>query len=237
MVESEVVAVIPARGGSKGVRRKNLREVAGVSLLGHSIRCAVEAKSVHRVFVSTEDEEISIEAIRCGAEVISRPAELAGDTSSSEAALLHALEVLRMAKIEPDAVVFLQCTSPLRTPSHIDGAVAEFRESSADSLLSVCRNHRFLWHRSDEGARPINYNFGARPRRQDMEPQFMENGSIYVFRPDVLRVGGARLGGRIALYEMPEVSSVEVDSESDLIIIGALFEGWVAQNGWRPVIA
>jgi N-acylneuraminate cytidylyltransferase len=218
------ICVIPARGGSKGLPGKNLRLLAGRPLLVHSIEDAREAQGVDAVLVSTDDKGISAVAREHGASVIERPAEFATDTASSEAALLHALEVIESQGMRPELVVFLQCTSPFRTGADIDGAIEKLRHERADSLLSVSPSHRFLWREANGQAEPINYDYRHRPRRQDMSRQFVENGSIYVFKPWVLRETGNRLGGRIALYPMSERAALEIDSVLDFSIAESLME-------------
>lgn len=214
---SACVAIIPARGGSKGVPRKNVRMVAGRPLLAWSIADGLESARVGRVYVSTEDAEIKRTVLACGADVIDRPAELAQDATSSEAVLLHALEsIAANGGGEPDLVVFLQATSPIRTGAEIDEAVARLEESGADSLLSVSPAHVFLWGEQEGRGVPLNHDWQHRSRRQDLPPQYRENGSIYVFKPRVLRQGGNRLGGKIVLFKMSEEAGVDIDSETDL---------------------
>ncbi len=221
----KTVAIIPARGNSKGVPRKNLREICGRPLLVHSIEHAIEASVVDEVYVSTDNTEIAEVAIAAGAEVIKRPAVLALDASSSEAALEHALDQIMARLGNLELIVFLQATSPIRRAIDIDAAVARLKEESADSLLSVSASHRFLWQLDSDGAHSINYDYRQRPRRQDMAPQYVENGSIYVFKPQVLRETGNRLGGRIALYEMSEAAAMEIDTEQDFKLVEFLLAG------------
>jgi len=222
-----VVAIIPARGGSQGVPRKNLRTLAGLPLLAHTVRQALAARLVSRVVVSTDDAEIGAVAREYGADVIPRPPELATSDASSESVLLHALDYLgRGDSHEPGVIVFLQCTSPIRREDDIDRAIELFLERKADSLLSVVPSHRFLWHRPNGVAQSINYDVRARPRRQDMEPQYVENGSIYVLRPWVLRELRNRLGGKIELFVMDSWSQVDIDSVEDF----ALCEWILAQR-------
>jgi N-acylneuraminate cytidylyltransferase len=227
MPDGRVIAIIPARGGSKGVPRKNLRTVGGKPLLAHSIYQARAAEAVHGVFVSTDDEEIASLARQCGATVVPRPAELSGDTASSESALLHTLDYLAQAgEPEPDLVVFLQCTSPVRRPEDVDEAVRMLRTTGADSMLSVVESHRFLWRNGGAGAVPVNYDHTRRPRRQDRAPEWVENGSIYLVKARVLRETGNRLGGRIALYPMDYWSGFEIDTEADLALCD-----WILRTG------
>lgn len=224
MSETRAVVIIPARGGSKGVPGKNLRPLAGRPLIVHSITQALAAEAVDAVYVSTDDEGIAEVSSTAGAQVIHRPAEISSDTSPSEAALQHALETITAAGTEPRLVVFLQATSPLRASADIDAAIRKLEAAAADSLLSVSPSHRFLWRLNDSSAESINYDYRHRPRRQEMIPQYVENGSIYVFRPDILRRYGNRLGGRIALYQMPEQAALEIDSELDFQLVEILMK-------------
>jgi CMP-N,N'-diacetyllegionaminic acid synthase len=215
----EVLAIIPARGGSKGIPGKNLRPLAGKPLLVHTIEHALAAAQVSRVVVSTDDAEIADVARRAGAEVVDRPAEIAGDDAPSEAALRHVLDVLAAReRYAPDLVVFLQCTAPIRRPGDVDGAIRKLVESGADSLLSVVPAHCFLWRETDGRAVAVNYDPERRPRRQDRAPEYRENGSIYVFAPRVLRERHNRLGGEIVLYEMDARSAVDIDDPEDLAL-------------------
>ena len=177
---TETIAIIPARGGSKGIPGKNIKNLGGKPLIAHSILDALEAQQVDRIYVTTDNPEISQVSTDYGASIIHRPAELANDTASSESALIHALMEIEKSGINPELIVFLQCTSPLRTGLDIDRAIEQMRAENADSLLSVSPTHRFLWHQVDDVAQSINYDYHHRPRRQDLNPQYMENGSIYM---------------------------------------------------------
>jgi N-acylneuraminate cytidylyltransferase len=225
---AETVAIIPARGGSKRVPRKNMYVLEGRPLVVHSIEHALAAEEVDSVFVSTEDPEIAAVAEETGATVVLRPPELAGDTASSESALLHVLDARQGG--DPDLVVFLQATSPIRSGADIDAAVRRLRDEGADSLFSACRDHGLLWRDTAAGPKPQNYEPGARRREQDMDPQYRENGSIYVFRPQVLREGGARLGGLVALHEMDPWSSIQIDTPDDVDLAA-----WVLSRHHRSV--
>jgi CMP-N,N'-diacetyllegionaminic acid synthase len=219
-----VIAIIPARGGSKGIPGKNIRPLNGKPLIAYSIEAAREAQMVDQVYISTDDTQIAQVATDYGASIIHRPPELATDTASSESALLHALEAIEESEVQPELVVFLQCTSPLRTSTDINLAIQQLRAEGADSLLSVSPSHRFLWHQVDGAAESINYDYRHRRRRQDMNPQYVENGSIYIFKPWVLKEFGNRLGGKISLFPMSEVAAHEIDSIQDFKIAEFLIE-------------
>jgi YrbI family 3-deoxy-D-manno-octulosonate 8-phosphate phosphatase len=219
----QVLALIPARGGSVGVPRKNVRLLGGRPLVAWSIVHAQNTPSVGRVVVSTDDREIAQVARDWGAEVLHRPSALASATASSEAALLHALQTLEAREgYRPELVAFLQATSPLRQPDDLEHAIQTLRAEGADSLFSSGPSHGFLWRIEDEGPSPFNYDPRHRPRRQDAPEDVIENGSIYLFRPSVLLETGSRLGGRIAVHRMGAHDSFQVDEPEDLTLMEAL---------------
>lgn len=212
----KTLALIPARGGSKAIPRKNLLPINGVPLVVHSIQHALAAHKVDRVIVSTDDREISSVASANGVEVVMRPKELGGDTASSESALLHALNWVEQDGYAPDLVVFLQPTSPIRPAGCIDAAIETLLEQSADSLFSAFALHGLLWRREGGGLKSISYDYIARQRRQELAEEIVENGSLYIFKPWVLKEGNNRLGGKIAVYLMDLSESLQVDTPEDL---------------------
>lgn len=212
-----IPCIIPARGESKRLPGKNLLLLAGKRLLVHSIEHAKQSSLTQRVIVSTDDREIASIASFHGAEVVWRPTELATDTASSESAISHVLKHLeKTEQWKPDLILFLQCTSPIRKKGDIDRAVQKCVDEGADSLFSACRNDKFVWRREKEELRSLNYDYRARPREQDFPEEYRENGSIYVFKPWVLRDLNNRLGGKVAVYEMDYWSSFQIDSREDL---------------------
>lgn len=219
----EVVAIIPARGGSKGIPRKNLVSICGHPLLAWSIWAALQARCVTRVLVSTDSEEIASVARRYGADVVMRPAEISGDTASSEAALLHALEHLAERGCRPELLIFLQATSPLREAQDVDGAIFQLLRDQADSCFSASPEHfTGRWRRAENGeVTSVNFRPNSRPMRQDYPVEYLENGSIYVMRPDVLLNCRSRMGGKITIYPMNAVKSLQLDELSDLPLISA----------------
>jgi YrbI family 3-deoxy-D-manno-octulosonate 8-phosphate phosphatase len=223
-LSSKTCAIIPARGGSKGIPGKNLRMIAGKPLLAHCVVAALESRTVGRVFVSTDDTAIAEVARAFGAEVIIRPAALASDTASSESALLHGLETLAAeGGYQPELLVFLQCTSPLMMAADIDGTVDALLEQGADSALSVARFHYHLW-RTDpqEGAVGVNHDKRVRLRRQEREPEFVETGAVYAMRVAGFLAARHRFFGKTVSYEMPAERAQEVDEPVDLEIVEVL---------------
>lgn len=219
-----ICALIPARGGSKGIPRKNVRLLAGKPLVAHTIEAACRSRYVQRVVVSTDDPEIGVISQQHGAEVVWRPAEISSDTASSEAALLHALGHLCSTEgYEPDLVVFLQCTSPLTLPEDIDGTVQALLDENADSALAVTSFHYFLWRRDESGdAVGINHDKRVRLLRQQREPQYRETGAVYVMRTRGFLQAKHRFFGKTAMYVMPPERCLEIDDPVDFQIAEVL---------------
>ena len=228
----KTIAIIPARGGSKGIPGKNVRMIAGKPLLAHSIIHAKQTPAVTRVIVSTDDEEIAAVAREWGAEAIPRPAEISGDTASSESALFHALDwLLTTEHYEPELVVFLQATSPIRAPGDIQRAIETLKREGADSLFSACQVEGFTWRLAGGAVAPVNYDPVKRPLRQELKEEIWEeNGSFYVFKPWVLRKLNSRLGGRIVMLKMERVASFQIDEPADFELVEALMR-------YRDVVA
>ncbi|WP_323754041.1 acylneuraminate cytidylyltransferase family protein [Marinobacter sp.] len=217
--------VIPARGGSKGLPGKNIRNLVGKPLIYWTIDQALQSESADMVVVSTDDRDIARVSEACGATVIARPQEISGDEASTESAVRHVIQTLAGQGIEPDNIILLQCTSPIRSELDIDKAFSLYVRRKADSLLSVVPCHKFLWSRSSDGfGVPENYKPGSRPRRQDLTNSFQENGSIYIFSLKCFEEYQSRLGGRIELYVMSEESGYEIDSLTDFEIVEALMK-------------
>lgn len=219
MLIMEILTIIPARGGSKGIPYKNLSILAGKPLLVYSIEHAFNTKSVNRIIVSTDNPDIMQVAKTAGAEVVHRPVKISADTSTSESALLHVLEYLKDKEdYEPQLVVFLQPTSPLREHFDIQNAVDTLIKEEADSLFSASPFHWFIWRDESGELKSFNYDFQNRQCRQECPQEYIENGSIYIFKPWVLRKFNNRMGGKTATYIMPFWKIFQVDEKDDLEI-------------------
>lgn len=217
-------AVILARGGSKGVPGKNLRKVGGVSLIGRAVRAARAAGRVDAgVWVSTDDAAIAAESRLHGARIIDRPAELSGDTATSEAGWLHAMGPIRAEFPDLARLVLLQCTSPFTTGPDIEAVLAAQDAQGADCALSVVPDHGFLWRRDENGfGRGTNHDeTQQRQRRQDLEPVFRESGAIYTVDAAAFETVGRRFCGSVAICEIDH-PPFEIDSVDDLALATAL---------------
>lgn len=208
-----IISVIPCRGGSKGILRKNIKSLGGKPLVAYSIKASLESKAIDRTIVSTEDAEIKQVCLKLGAEVIDRPIELALDTSQNEEVMLHVLQVLRRREdYLPSYMVLLEPTCPFKTSKDIDLAVQRIVDSNADSLLSVYKSELFFW---SANGKPLNYDPKRRPRRQDRKDEFIENGTIFITKAQTFLKEKCRLTGKIVLFEMPREISWEMDSPFD----------------------
>jgi CMP-N,N'-diacetyllegionaminic acid synthase len=218
------LAVIPARGGSKGLPGKNIRSIAGKPLLAWTIEQALNGGGIDCVHVSTDDVGIANVAREFGADVpYLRPGELSEDATPTEPVIGYALDWYERCGRAFDAVVLLQPTSPLRFPGTIEAALREFEASGCESLLGVCENHHFFWRNPQA---PVSlYDFRNRPRRQDIRAEdrwYRENGSIYITRTSAFRRHANRLCEPISMYVMREEEGWEIDSLADFVVVEAL---------------
>jgi N-acylneuraminate cytidylyltransferase len=217
-----VIAVIPARGGSKGVPRKNLRSVGGITLLQRAIDAGRNASGVDRVVVSTDDAEMAAAARAGGAETVDRPASLAGDEVRTAPVVLHAIDVLDVP--DDDVVVVLQPTSPLRSSKHVERCVALFAEGASASVLSVVRPGHHP-HKSfvvdGDGARPMIDAPSLEAPRQTLPEVVQPNGAVYVLSARTLREQQALVVFPVATFEMSALESLDIDDAADLVLAEA----------------
>ena len=212
----KVLAVIPARGGSKGIPRKNIKPLAGKPLIAWTIEAAIQAQGIERVIVSTEDEEIALVAKQYGAEVpFMRPLALAQDDTPGIAPVLHAIEQLP----DYDWVLLLQPTSPLRSTEDIEGIIQFCRDEGAPSAVSVTAvsKHPFWMYQRDDRKRlqPLIPNRPEIARRQDLPSTYALNGALYLARTGWLIQNQGFIGPETLGYAMPEERSVDLDTPQD----------------------
>lgn len=245
-----VLAVIPARGGSKGVPAKNLAPVGGVPLVARAVRECRASRLVTDVVVSTDDQAIAAAARQAGAEVVLRPAAIAGDTATSEAAVLHAMdahEALHGSAV--DVVLLVQCTSPFIVREDVDGIVNAIVANGADTAHTVAPFHGFVWRDADDeatavveparseevggatkvanstvasGGYGVNHDKSFRPRRQDRPQDFLETGAVYGMDAAGFRKVGHRFFGRTELVRTDPARVLEIDDPHELARARAL---------------
>lgn len=221
-----ILCVIPVRGGSKGIPRKNLKPIAGKPLVAWTIDQALEAKQALAgdfemdVIVSTDDVELAEIAREYGAEVpFMRPAELAQDTTATEPVIEHAIEFMTQEGRRPDAVMLLQATSPVRLPGTLEKAIRQFASSDSDSMVGVIPIGPFIWAATEPPT--AQYEVMARPRRQELTREtyrYRENGSMYITKTELYETIHNRLGGNIELFLLDEVEGVDIDAMIDFTV-------------------
>ena len=224
-----VVGVITARGGSKGLPSKNIRPLLGKPLIEWTIEAALSSKCIDTLVVSTDDGEIAQIARDAGARIpFVRPQHLASDTASSIDVVLHAIDSLAQMGEQYDVVVLLEPTSPLRDTFDIDDALSHLIKSCAGSVVSVCQaesHHPSFMYRMAEGLRlePYSTHHPTALRRQEIEPVYFLDGTIYCSHIDELRLKRSFYHDNTHAYVVPKWKSLEVDDIYDFVMIEALF--------------
>ncbi|MFC3095062.1 acylneuraminate cytidylyltransferase family protein [Alteromonas sediminis] len=218
LTTSNIVSIIPARGGSKGLPRKNVQMLAGKKLIGWTIEASLGAKMVTRTVVSSDDIEILSYASEYDVECISRPSELATDTASSESVILHSIEHLELK--HSDTLVLLQPTSPLRNAAHIDAALQSFTTSICDSLISVkSMDNKILkgfYENGDGFIVPLSDPAFPFMARQQLPKTFMSNGAIYIVNVGNFVKTGSLMSQRTGYFLMDDAESADIDTQYDL---------------------
>lgn len=221
---ANVAAIILARGGSLGIPGKNIIDFCGKPLIVWTIEQLQQAKGIHSIWVSSDSKDILSISRDCGVETIRRPDDISGSTATSESGWLHALEIIEDKAGRVDIVLAPQVTSPLREPCDIERGLRDFQEQKCDSMFSCSvAEDLFFWRKIPDGTlRSVNYDYKNRSRRQNIPKQYIENGSFYFFKPEVLKQHNNRLGGKIGMTEMELWKMFEIDSMEDLKMCEAL---------------
>ncbi|WP_439409361.1 acylneuraminate cytidylyltransferase family protein [Bradyrhizobium sp. DASA03076] len=223
----KTLAVIAARGGSKGIPHKNLLDICGKPLIAWTVEQARAARGVDVVAVSSDSDRILQAAEAAGAVGVRRPDDISGDLASSESAWLNALDAIDEKLGRFERIVALQATSPIREPSDIEQALDTFDREHLDSLLSVCEvEDYFNWRIGQSGPEPINYDYRNRRMRQQIEKRYLENGSFYVLIPSLLREQNNRLGGKIGFHVMERHKMFQIDRPEDVKLCAAIMRSY-----------
>jgi CMP-N-acetylneuraminic acid synthetase len=212
-------ALITARGGSKGLKRKNILPFFGKPLIAWSIEAAIKSKHVDECYVSTEDKEIAMIAKTFGAKIIDRPQNLALDDSTSEQVILHCIESLTESGVDIDLIVLLQPTSPLRTECDIDRCVDKYIETKADCIISVYEPKHSAakaYRQLDNGIiKGLFTDSAPYQARQTLPRTFQPNGALYVFSKESFLKSNQIPRDKVYPYQMPESLSVDIDTKED----------------------
>jgi len=218
-MNSKIVGLVPARAGSKSIKNKNLSIIAGKTLLAHSL-LKLRKAGVLDTYVSTDGTLIAKEARAYLAKIIKRPKSISEDSSSTEAAIKHAI-----SKVQCDIVVVLQCTSPLLHHTHIQKAIDLLVDNDLDSVFTVTssKDHDILlW---DASLNPINYSPRNRKRRQTRKSEvFIETGGLYAFKKEAFIQDKCRICGKYEVIKIPFYQSLEIDDEEDLRYVKLIME-------------
>ncbi|MCX6350260.1 MAG: HAD hydrolase family protein [Bacteroidetes bacterium] len=223
-MKDKIIALIPLRGGSKSILNKNIKSLAGKPLCLYSLEAAHQSGVFDEVIVSTDSEEIAdvVRKAGLGTKISMRPAELATDTASTEAVMLHIA-----SEFSFDVMCLIQATSPFTTAEDFQKAYQKFTKENLDSLVTGVRTKRFFWN---ENGTAVNYNPLKRPRRQDFDGYIMENGAFYFTKKEILEKEQCRLGGKIGVYEMPEHTALEIDEPFDWQLAEFYIKKYSQQN-------
>tara|TARA_B100000902_G_scaffold398749_1_gene466694 strand:+ start:133 stop:828 length:696 start_codon:yes stop_codon:yes gene_type:complete len=224
---SKILAFIPARGGSKGIPNKNIKLFNGKPLIEWTIESALKSKLIHKVIVSSDSKKILSLSKNFGADVILRPKNISGDRSTTESAIKHCIKNLEDSF---DVIVLLSPTSPIRKKEDIDNAIKQFKLKKLDSCFSASRLNDFLiweYNKKIKKFKSINYDFKNRGIRQNRELNYVENGSIYVFRRDLIKYKNNRIAGKIGMYLMNFWQSFEIDEKNDWKLLEIIQKNYI----------
>ena len=228
--KKKVLALIPARRGSKGIPNKNVKLFNGKPLIEWTIKLALNSKIVDKVVVSTDSNKIINISKNLGSDVILRPKNISGDNSTTESAINHCINYY---KNNFEVIVLLPPTSPLRDKKDLDNAIKFFFNNKLDSCFSVSKLNDFLIWRYDKKLKKLisfNYNFKKRGIRQKRELEYVENGSIYIFKPKLIIRKNNRIGGKFDIFNMKFWQSFELDEKDDWKLLETLHKIYILKN-------
>jgi len=226
-----IQCIIPARGGSKGIFKKNISNFCGKPLIAWTIEQCIDSDKVSNVWVSSDDDDILNIAAEYGAQKIKRPKNISGDKATSESAWQHAIDYLHSNDVPVDIVLGPQVTSPLREVSDIDNAITKFIEGNYDSMFAASiADDLFFWEESISGIGSVNYDYKNRKRKQDVKEQIIENGSFYLFKPKVIKNNNNRFGGKIGYSKMDFWKMFEIDDINDFRMCSSLMKEFLIKG-------
>ena len=215
-----ILAVIPARGGSKGIPKKNIRLLAGKPLISYSINTALDSKYISKVIVSTDSREIAEVAASFGAEIVFRDESLSSDMVTLDPVIYHALGEVEKAGVHFEAVVTIQPTSPSLSTETLDAAIEFFLSGDYDTVISVVNRPHLCWGKKDGKVYPL---YEKRLNRQKLPPQYFETGGFVIARHDAVQPN-SRIGAKVSVFEVSEQESVDIDNENDWLLVEHAFQ-------------
>ena len=234
-MKNKVIAIILARGGSKGIPRKNVLDFAGHPLVAWSVIQAKISKEIDEVYISSDSDEILEIAQSYGAKIIKRPDEISGDSAKSEEAIVHALSILGSNQ---EMIIMLEPTAPLRKADDLDNCVRMFRNERWDSCFSGALLQDFLLWKKDKNGdlTSLNYDYKNQGPRQMREPDYVENGAIFIFKPEIMLKNKNRFGGNIGLFPNNFWQSFEIDDTEDWDFVELIFREYLLISDYSDFI-
>ena len=226
----KVLALIPARGGSKGIPNKNVKLFNGKPLIEWTINLALNSKLIDKVVVSSDSKKILNISRKLGSDTILRPKNISGDNSTTESAINHCINYY---KNNFEVIILLPPTSPLRKKDDLDNALKFFYHNKLDSCFSGSNLKDFLiWRYINKNKKLIslNYNFKKRGIRQKRELEYVENGSIYIFKPQLIINNNNRIGGKFNIFNMKFWQSFELDEKDDWKLLETLHKVYILKK-------
>lgn len=221
--KNKIICIIPAKLNSQRIKKKNIINLNGFSLLEYTLKAVKNSKFIDNCFVSSESNYIKSICNQYNIRFIKRPLSLTKKRSTSESAIIHALKIILQEK-KYDTCIFLQPTSPLRFTDDIDNSIKKFFNQKLDSLFSSSIFKGHIWKNNKINLLPINYDFKNRKMDQDKRNQFIENGSIYIFNINGFLKQTNRLFGKIGTYVMDDERSFQVDEIHDINIVDSILK-------------
>ena len=228
------IAFVPVRCGSKSIIFKNIKDFCGKPLVYWCLSALQNSKNIDKIFLATDCEEIRSIVNNFSFSKVNlydRSEENSSDSASTESVMMEFLD--KNSFDDDDLFLLVQATSPLTQTKDFDKALNMMKVAKSDSLLTCVRTKRFFWN--DNGT-PLNYNYLSRPRRQDFDGIFMENGAFYINTIRNIKANKNRLSGKISIYEMEEFTATEIDENDDWIVAESLMRKYVLSGKDRPVI-
>jgi CMP-N,N'-diacetyllegionaminic acid synthase len=234
-MNKKVIAIILARGGSKGIPRKNILNFAGHPLVAWTVIQAKLSKEIDEVYISSDSNEILEIAEKYGAKIIKRPEEISGDSAKSEEAIIHALSILGA---DQEMIIMLEPTAPLRKADDLDNCILMFRNENWDSCFSGALLQDFLLWKKDKNGdlKSLNYDYKDQGPRQLREPDYVENGAIYIFKPEIMVNYKNRFGGKIGLFPNNFWQSFEIDDPEDWEFVELIFRKYLLNSDYSNFI-
>lgn len=225
-----IVAIIPARGGSKGIKKKNLTKFCNKPLLYWTINRCLQSRKINSTWVTSNDEEILKYAKKNKANIIRRPKLISNSKSISEDAIIHAIKKIEK-KINISHIVFPQVTSPIREKNEFDIAINYYLKNKFNSMFSADKiRDYFIWEKNNQKINPLNYSLNKRPPRQIINEKFHENGSFYIFEKKGFLKNKIRVFDKIGIYEMKQYKSLQIDEPEDIKLAEVIMKNYILHD-------